>query len=224
MLPKGLFMKKGCLSILLLLSILSEQANVWAKELLYGNTITLLNKNVESYLVADNVYHIDNQARELVVGHKTKSNAWKILPPYGAGKDFKKGEVVKTGDIIQLQHVPTGKYLYSQYDALSPRRNQQEISLIPEKQISTKTNWLIVGALGATTISDDNNIIKLIHTKTNAPLHAGNLQLNRNKTTSNDQGFMHASAYFPNKRDNNNFWQMSILASSNLSKSKKAKK
>ncbi len=198
------------------------------RTLKYGNTITLLNTNINSYLVANKIYHNNagqNHTRELVCGHKTIKSKWRIVGPDGTKPSYKKDEPVKTGDIIRLQHIKTNKYLYSEYGALSPVRKEQEVSLISPKKSSAKTNWLIVGPLGSNTIVDDKEIkigkkvkiinsIKLVHAKTNAPLHAGNSQLRKKITVEHsekDHKFLHVSAFTPGKRDEDNLWSITIM-------------
>lgn len=97
---------------------------------------------------------------------------WVIKAPHD--QVIPQGTIIKSGDVIRLQHLSTKKNLHSHL-AVSPITKQNEVSCFGEEGLGdTGDNWRVefVKNHEGDSIWARNDIIRLVHVDTKAFLHA----------------------------------------------------
>lgn len=98
------------------------------------------------------------------------NDLWRVKGPDGMPPDHRAGEPVAHGDVIRLEHVPTGGNLHSHAGHPSPVTEQQEVTCYGQGGIGDgNDNWRVEVDGGVWTAS---RRIRLIHEATNHALHS----------------------------------------------------
>ncbi|XP_055339449.1 stromal cell-derived factor 2-like [Paramacrobiotus metropolitanus] len=111
-----------------------------------GSLIKLKNNVHDGRLHSHEVRYGSGSGQQSVTGMKSKTDHNSYWAVKGAfGKSCERGEPIRCGSVIRLQHMATGKFLHSHLFS-SPLSNNQEVSAFGEedKKSDTGDNWKVV--------------------------------------------------------------------------------
>lgn len=110
-----------------------------------GSVVKLKNNIHDGRLHSHDVRYGSGSGQQSITGMKLKTDHnsyWTVKPAYS--KSCHRGEPLRCGTIIRLQHMATGKYLHSHLFS-SPLSNNQEVSAFgDEGQSDTGDDWKLL--------------------------------------------------------------------------------
>ncbi len=96
---------------------------------------------------------------------------WIVKGPHNFPEEYKKGNSIRHGDIIRLEHRTTRKNLHSHSNTPSPVSGQQEVTAFGEDGVGdTNDNWKVDIENGGVWLQGVK--VRLIHQNTGAMLHS----------------------------------------------------
>eukprot|EP00930_Biecheleria_cincta_P056205 TRINITY_DN4236_c0_g3_i1.p1 TRINITY_DN4236_c0_g3~~TRINITY_DN4236_c0_g3_i1.p1 ORF type:complete len:718 (+),score=104.52 TRINITY_DN4236_c0_g3_i1:184-2337(+) len=169
---------------------LTRNAPVVAQGLVYGSFVSLQHVATGKFLHSHPYNYPGGSKQQQVTCFDGDSddNAWLVKAAHGEW--CKRGKPVDHGDVIRLQHVPTGRNLHS-HGTRSPVTGQQEVTGYGEDGTGdTNDNWRV---------EYEGDKFRLIHARSNHALHSHPVGLpsecfNQQEVTSYSG------------RDGNDFW------------------
>lgn len=169
----------------------------------YGDTIRLKHVNTNHVLHSHRIinthpYSSGQQQVTAYSGHDS-NDYWLIKGQHGLSPDKKDRQVVRDGDVIRLEHVPTKRNLHSHSNIPSPLAGQQEVTAFGENgEGDVNDNWQVeVNGKG---IWYEKKRIRLIHLETHHALHSHAGHSHGQFT----EGQQEVTCFYG--RDHNDFW------------------
>lgn len=132
-----------------------------------GSIIKLKHSGTGVRLHSHNIPYGSGSGQQSVTGFPAASDPnsyWLVQGPFGKPESCPPGTPLKSGDVITLQHVRTGKNLHSHLHR-SPITGQQEVSCFTG---DTGDNWKV----DTNGIWKRDQIVRLIHVDTGKFLHS----------------------------------------------------
>jgi len=161
----------------MILSCLIVQIFLWRchakvdfKHVTYGSIVKLFNQRQEARLHSHDVKYGSGSGQQSVTGSASPddhNSYWVVRSRHGSDAT-QRGDVVKCGDTIRLQHLSTKRNLHSHYFQ-SPITHQQEVSAFGENgDGDTGDNWI---AKCSTKFWNRKNKLRFQHEDTGLYLH-----------------------------------------------------
>jgi dolichyl-phosphate-mannose--protein O-mannosyl transferase len=178
----------------------------------YRDTIKLIHSKTNVNLHSHNIdyHHVGSSKQQQVTGFggADENDYWIVKGPHSKDEFFNKGNPVKNGDIIRLEHLNTRKNLHSHPGIPAPlTAQQQEISAFsPEVNGigNIDDNWQIEVENGGGWVT--GVAIRLIHSRTKVSLHSHNI---------GDEEYISGQQEVTgfSKRNEDDFWLAEIVKS-----------
>lgn len=169
----------------------------------FGDTIRLKHVNTNHVLHSHNInyLHTHSSGQQQVTarfGHNS-NDYWFVKAQHGLNADARKGEPVRHGDVVRLQHVATKRNLHSHSGIPSPLTSQQEVTAFGDQgEGDENDNWkLEVEGKG---IWYKKKRIRLVHLETGHSLHSHSGHSHPDFTAAQQE----ITCF--DGRDNNDFW------------------
>jgi len=183
--------------ILLHLFLWQCHAKVDFRYVTYGSTVKLFNQRQEARLHSHDVKYGSGSGQQSVTGSSSPddhNSYWVIRGPHG--ESMPRGDIVKCGDRIRLQHLSTKRNLHSHFFQ-SPITHQQEVSAFGENgDGDTGDNWI---AKCSTKYWNRKNKLRFQHDDTGLYLHISSEKFGRPISGQNEICGKHTE-------ENNNLW------------------
>lgn len=166
----------------------------------YGATIKLLHHATASALHSHlyNYTHSGSSLQQQVTGFAggDDNDLWIVKGPHGQPENYRAGQVVRGGDIVRLEHVPTRRNLHSHSGHPSPVTRQQEVTCFGENGLGDDNdNWRV--EIEGEDVWHGGNRLRLIHVNTNHALHSHSVRYVQQQEVT---GF--------GSRDDNDWWTL----------------
>lgn len=133
---------------------------------------------------------------------------WIVKGRHNSPEEYKKGEEIRNGDIVRLEHRETRKNLHSHGNPAPVTKDQQEVTAYsPDNDGNGDSNddWEVeIEGEGRDSYWTDTSTVRLIHMGTGAALHSHTTKLPRYGH------FQQEVTCFPN-RDDNDLWRAALL-------------
>jgi hypothetical protein len=174
------------------------------RPLLYGDVVKLQHRDTSRWLHShETTYvHKDSSGQQEVTAFAgdDENDYWLVRGPHGQPRDHKKGESVRRGDVIRLEHVRTTRNLHS-HGVRAPRSDkQQEVSCFGNwGNGNSGDNWQVEEIDGDEEVWQWGSIVKLAHEETGLVLHSHDEQYRDD----------HYEVTCSKGRDNNDWWKLS---------------
>lgn len=141
----------------------------------YGGIVRLNHVNTDCRLHSHffNYGHAGSSRQQQITCFtgRDDNDDWIVKGPHGQGDDYLRGQPVKNGDIVRLEHRLTRRNLHSHSGHPSPVSRQQEITGFGENGSGDgNDNWR-VEMIGASSLEKGFRF-RLIHINTNHALHS----------------------------------------------------
>jgi len=183
------------------------------ENIFYGAVIVLRHEQFPAFLYSDRRYysHPGCSDQQLVAAVTTENSDcyWLLKPANAIDPAAVRGDPIRPGDVVRLEHVPTKRNLHTHGDKPAPStRSQKEVTCYGENGLGNNDDNWIVELPGGGTAWLTGQRVRLVNQSILAALHSHEITfINAGET------FQEVTGHPDGHRDQNDYWNAFIRTS-----------
>ena len=182
-----------------------EEKEAFEKDKLsYGQSFALFHKETKMKMHSHPQKYVNGSKEQQVTCYPHEDDNDYFVMSNAHGEPFKEGKV-KSGDIVRITHVVSGRFVHTSKGVESPTSKKQEVCCFPAPG-NSGDNWKVVSVSGTEYLKQAGEV-RVEHVETGCFLysHKVNFGVDPNKPEYGEQQEVVCE---PNKSDPNNVWKL----------------